>query len=768
MPKSPAQQANLTEPEVSRGGGGRWFAVLATIAVVYAPLAGLRRVTDNDLCWQMATGRWVVQHHSIPSVDVFSYTAQGEPWIYPVGSGLVFYGAYLVGGFALISWIGAAACCGTVALLLRRGSAVSAGIAILAVPLIAYRTTPRADMFTVVLFAAFISLLWENYQTGRARLWILPLLMLAWVNLHLGFAAGLGLIAAYVVMELLETMISEVRRRAALQRLQRASRWLLCTVLATLANPWGWGIYRALIRQEQANAQQQYWIGEWFGVPLNWEVVGSVLSLRQTGGAIYWLLAIAVVAAIIALFRVQLGAAILLLGALYPAIHFVRMGAIFSCVVVVVGGSVLSAAMVGLSSRIPRFKRTGLLIATAAVVLLAALAFLRSFDLVTNRYYLRGTETTFGAGLGWWFPQRAAEFIERENLPGEIFNTYNEGGYLIWRLGPQRRVYIDGRAIPFGAGGIRRHGQLLASNPDSPIWEQEASRYNINTVILPLARSGGIQLVRPQDFCNSKVWHPVFLDQVSGVFVRRTPQTEELLQRFSLNCATAPLPAQPPGNSRAEAFNAWADSAMVLAALGRNSEALTAFEKALAIFPDSSLLHWNHADVLFAMGFVDESESEYLAAVALEPSAASWAALARFYRKRGRIPEAINAMKQEARFSRTPYLTLANLGFFFLDAHQPENALKAFDEATRSAPADLSPVDNGSFDFRVAQGRSGAWEALGDLQKATLYQEEAARLGPDVPWLWLRLAKFYEREGRKEDADRARKHADNLAENRSH
>jgi Flp pilus assembly protein TadD len=68
----------------------------------------------------------------------------------------------------------------------------------------------------------------------------------------------------------------------------------------------------------------------------------------------------------------------------------------------------------------------------------------------------------------------------------------------------------------------------------------------------------------------------------------------------------------------------------------------------------------------------------------------------------------------------------------------------------------------------VAQGRSGAWEALGDLQKATLYQEEAARLGPDVPWLWLRLAKFYEREGRKEDADRARKHADNLAENRSH
>ena len=108
------------------------------------------------------------------------------------------------------------------ALLLRRGSAVSAAIAILAVPLIAWRTAPRADMFTVVLFAAFLSLLWENYQTGRARLWLLPLLMVAWVNLHLGFSAGLALMGMYVVTELLESLFGAERRRAALERLRRA------------------------------------------------------------------------------------------------------------------------------------------------------------------------------------------------------------------------------------------------------------------------------------------------------------------------------------------------------------------------------------------------------------------------------------------------------------------------------------------------------------------------------------------------------------------
>jgi len=100
-----------------------------------------------------------------------------------------------------LSWLQAAACVGTVALLLRRGSVISAVLAILAVPLIAIRTGARADIFTVVLFAAFLSLLWQQHQAGRARLWLLPILMVAWVNLHLGFDAGLVLMAGYAFVE---------------------------------------------------------------------------------------------------------------------------------------------------------------------------------------------------------------------------------------------------------------------------------------------------------------------------------------------------------------------------------------------------------------------------------------------------------------------------------------------------------------------------------------------------------------------------------------
>src|SRR5258706_3434288 len=176
---------------------------LAALAVIYALLAGLHTVQDFDLGWQLATGRWVFQHHQIFSTDVFSYTAHGAPWIYPVLSGIVFYLTFLAGGYALLSWMGAAACAGTVALLLRRDNIASLVLTIVAVPLIANRTQPRAEMFTTVLFAAFLSLLWRHYRTGDHRishesaghssLWLLPILMVAWVNLHFGFVSRLAL-----------------------------------------------------------------------------------------------------------------------------------------------------------------------------------------------------------------------------------------------------------------------------------------------------------------------------------------------------------------------------------------------------------------------------------------------------------------------------------------------------------------------------------------------------------------------------------------------
>ncbi|MGA8874920.1 MAG: tetratricopeptide repeat protein [Candidatus Korobacteraceae bacterium] len=760
VPGIEQQQLSAHESPFAR----RLFLALSAIVLIYAFLAGLRTVQDFDLGWQLATARWVIQHHHVPTTDVLSYTMQGQPWTYPVGSGIIFYVAFLLGGYGLISWIGAAACVGTIALLLRRGSVAGAAIAIVAVPLIAARTTPRADMFTIVLFAAFLSLLWENYRTGKARLWLLPLLMLAWVNLHFGFVSGLGLVVAYVAAELFEAAFGPERRRAALQRLRSAWVWLVCTFLVTLINPWGWGIYRQIMLQQRANAQQQLWINEWAPVPLNWVTLGRSLLLRQTGGAIYLLLAVAAIAGVIALWRGRWASAILLLGAMYPAVQAVRMGAVFACVVVVVGGAELWPALVALSQRI-RLPQARRLIAGIAAAGFVVLAGLRSFDLVTDRHYFAtADEAVFGAGLCSWFPERAAEFIQRENLPPEILNTYAAGGFLTWTLGPQRRVYIDGRDTLYGPARLSRHSELMFSAPDSQPWLEETSRYNINTVILALARADGLQPALLRGLCNSPIWQPVYLDERSAVFVRQSPENEALIQRFPVNCATAPIPARSAASTGAEAFNTWTNAAITLAALGRNSEALTAYQKAFSIFPDAAFLHRYYADLLFAMGRMDDSEQEYLTAIKLDPSADTWGALAHSYLRRSRMLAAADAMEHEAQFAPRPYLTLNDLGYLYLSLNEPEQALKAFDRAERKTPSALKAADKGFFEFKVAQGQSAAWDALGNLDKATAYQEKAANLQPNVPQPWRRLAQLYEKTGRGADAARAREHAAEVAQ----
>ena len=745
----------------------RWVLLLASIALIYACLAGLRTVADYDTGWQLATGRWVVQHHHIPSVDVLSYTVQGQSWIYPVGAGVIFYLAFLIGGYTLLSVIGAVACVGTVALLLRRGNALSASLAILAVPLIAPRTPPRAEAFSVVLFAAFLSLLWENYQTGRARLWLLPLLMLVWVNVHFGFVAGLALMLAYAGLEFLQTIQGEARRRAAMQRLRRASGWLLCTAVVTLVNPWGWGIYRALLLQTRAAGHQEVSIAEWTSLPLNWVAFSRSLWLRDTSGALYLLLTIAVVAAVVALFRAQWGAAILLLAAVYAPVRHVRMGAVFSCVVVIVGGSILWEASLHLGSyiRAPRIRSFA---TVGAVVLLGALASARCFDLVTNRHYFGGDtdNATFGVGLSWWFPQRAVEFIQHENTPGQIFQGYNAGGYLAWALGPQRGDYIDGRDTLFGTERIERARHLLESSPDSASWQQEADRYHINTIILSLARYDGLQFVQLKDFCDARDWRPVYLDEVSAVFVRRKPETEDLILRSNVDCTTAPLPAGLPAADSAAAFNRWANAASILSTLDRNYEALAAADKALAIFPGSAIVHLVRATVLYPLGRFPEAEHEYLEAVSLHPDQFTWSALADFYRKQNRDADAIQALKKAVEYQARPELSLVQLGYYSLQLGQPKEALAAFDKAVQSAAPEVTNASGrGSFRYNVATGRARAYEILGDVQQAISYQEEAIRLAPDAPQPWLNLAQLYHLDGRAADEERAKARAATLAEN---
>jgi tetratricopeptide (TPR) repeat protein len=751
----------LSHKIAERPGAGsrRLFLVLSAVVLVYAFLAGLRTVTDFDLGWQMATGRWIAQHHQIPSTEIFSYTAPGQPWIYPAGAELLFYGIYLLGGWALLSWLGAAVCTGTVALLLRRGSCATAALAVLAIPRIALHTTPRADMFTVLLFAAFLALLWQQHETGQARLWLLPLLMVAWVNLHLGFVSGLALLAAYAGVEALE-MPWRDRGKAAWERLRQSLPWLGATVAATLVNPWGWGIYRAIFRQNAAMAEHSQWIIEWAAVRLSWTLVASGWSLRGTGGAFYAMLLVAAVAVPMAIFRRQLGAALLIGGATWLSIRHIRFQALFAVVLVVVGGAVLTSATEALKERIED-SRLRSAVAVGVACLVVALACVRSADIVSDKAYLGTTDLgSFGAGLSWWFPAGAAEFLEHEKIPGEVFNSYNEGGYLTWRLGLKYRDYIDGRAIPFGAELFQRNGSLLGTLPDSPEWQSEAGRYGIQAIIVPLGRYNALQFFPVlRQFCTSDNWRPVYLDEVSAVFLRRTPQTESMVERLQIDCATAPIPSIAPATRGAAAFNQWANAAALLQALGRNSEAFAATTQALAIFPDTAFVHFLRGTLLRDAGNLPDAEQQFQRAATLEGNAATWSALADLYHSEGRLTQEIQAREQAVEFLPRPGLALLSLGYAYLDARRPQDALGAFDRAESSLPDPSAEAADNTFLANVSHGRAVAWNALGKPERAVLFEEQTVRLSPGRADDWLFLADLYGRSGRMAEAQQAREKA---------
>ncbi len=656
---------------------------LAAAAVIYAFLAGLKTVAEFDLGWQLATGRRILANHRIPSTDVFSYTAAGHAWIYPVGSGLIFYLIFLAGGYALLSWFTALVSAIAVALVLRRGSAKTAALAVIAVAPITSRINARAEMFTVVLFALTISLLWENRTTGKARLWMLPLIMAAWVNLHPGFIAGLALIAAYLMLDLLD---------GAWSRLRSAWPWLCAACFATLINPWGWKIYKAVARQQDVMGAHSALIQEWKPLPTNWAHI-QIELFPLAPDTSYFILLIALVAMAFALLRRRFGEAILLASAVFLATQHQRFISLAAIVVVVVGGASLSSALPAI-----RQANAKALVASAFV----CLAFVRAANLVTGQTYRSADEMVgFGAGISWCLPSDAADFVVREHLPREVFAGYSEGAFLMFRLGPQYKDFIDSRAIPFGSAGITHSALLKSSPPDSPLWRAEIGRYGINTIVVPLGRYFALQQFPVlTQFCTSDIWRPVYLDEVSAVFLRRSPQTERLIEELQIDCETTPLPKH-------QGFEGLTNGATVLRVLGRNREALEAASRAIRIHPDFGYLYYLRGRIHEDMGDGQHAELDLVRATKLVPDlAAPWSSLATHYQRANRLENAIVAWQKAASASESPWKQLQSLGYCYLQAHRPLDALDSFNEAVTSLPPHPELIVNEVFLANTAHGKA--------------------------------------------------------------
>ncbi len=122
------------------------------------------------------------------------------------------------------------------------------------------------------------------------------------------------------------------------------------------------------------------------------------------------------------------------------------------------------------------------------------------------------------------FPVDAVSFIEANHLPGKMFNEYSWGGYLIYRLYPEHKVFIDGRADMYGDSLVRDYLNVIRANAK---WSDVLKKNDVNWAIVP--NTSPIAAVLHAD----DGWKHIYKDAVATIFIRNLPENENFIKMYS-------------------------------------------------------------------------------------------------------------------------------------------------------------------------------------------------------------------------------------------
>jgi len=707
----------------------------ATLVVFYAAISGWKTMDDPDVWWQMAAGRDLLSTGHLARTEIFSYTAKGAPWTYPVGGGVLFHLLYTLGGFTLLSLLSPLIGALIALLLVRKGGVLRCWIALLAIPAISAATLVRANMFTTLFAAVFLIVLWDEMNP-----WILPPLMLLWVNLHPGFIYGLGIVIAFTLI-----------------RPRKLGLVALATIAATLVNPWGWRLYEAIFSQGNAMSFHQFSIGEWKRTPVSWEVLQDAFyshnAWRDPGNSYWFLMAFALAGVLVALFRGRFWGTFLIAGSIFAALMFMRFHGLFAVAAAVIVPDLLA--------RRPRRAFPALAFAGAAI--LAAGVAYRSYDMFTNHFYHREvTMATFGLGVSRWPPDRAARFIEDHHLPRELYEDYVLGGYATWRLSPRYPVYIDGRALPYGSDVFFEQMKLTIDGPEDLDWQRAMQTWKIRSVMILLERFVGYRGASLYKFCNSDRVRLVYLDETAAVFVLASETDLP-----GIDCQTVKLTPPPESAPEAERYHFLVNTAGIYYQLRRVVDADYAYSRAERMYDQDWVVHLGIAEVRVAQGRWQEAEAEFHRSINIRGSAVNWLGLGAMLMKHHRPLAAMGAFQQSIARESEGYKEWSSLGEAAIAAGRPQEALNAAERALASNPWHGPAEELGrSAHCRALIVKGAALLALFRVQEAMATLEEAMKLAPFDPAiqgpLHAGLADAYKQTGRMAEAKKAYQEAKRL------
>ncbi len=450
-------------------------------------------IPSADMWWHLSTGQYILHTHTIPHSDPFSSTFAGKPWTtHEWLSDVLFYYVYsMAGSPGLLCSCGAA-----LALAFWFAFRSLAGpllIRLLALGLGIWAARPsfsvRPLVFTLLLATLFLFLLRRFIDRGRYRdLFALPILSVLWVNLHGAYILGPALIVLFLLGVTVDWLWHLHDAAEAKRRLLGLTVALIACVVLVPLNANGFAMYSYPFQTLGSSAMQS-------GI-MEWRSPDFHMAIFYPFAALLFL-----TVAAFALSPARPRPSQVLLFAFFglAALHSMRNLPIFVLV-----AFPLLASYATIPVRLPwTFPNFPLLLRRTLAAGILILVVVVSSNIVADHL---SNEASLEQSL---FPFKAAAFMDENHLPAPILNSYDFGGYLIWKLYPRYTVYIDGRADLYGDAFLENFIHLYQVDVDP-----HPALSGIRTVILePRSNLANFLRLQPE-------WHRVYEDRVAVVFSR--------------------------------------------------------------------------------------------------------------------------------------------------------------------------------------------------------------------------------------------------------
>jgi hypothetical protein len=504
-----------------------WLSATLLLAVLaVSTVFLLKPFYDNDFFWHLKTGEWIWQNGRLPDRDLFNFTTPASVtpairftltsyWL----SQLTLYLAYLCSGMTgivALRFIFTAVLFYFMALRLKGDRIVNASLLTLFTILILnfyFMERPQTLSFLyfgVLLFIienikrdAAISNINTRSPAGYHRMIFLALVMFLWSNSHGGHLIGQVTLLLFMVMEGVKFLDHRLNAMSpeGYVRLLTAG---LTGLLSSLINP---NTYQALLLMLQTNA------GDPSAQIEEYSSMIEFYSRSQSPVVVLYISIMILTTFTLLAFPREIDITeVALLGfvGFYAFMH-VRFAAFFPIAALPVLGMKLSNDILAKYTR----------------KLLPPISLFMAIYTVSGEF----TTNIATAKEGTWisdrrFPEKAADFVLANNLQGNMYNPYDWGGYLIWRLAPQRRVFADGRNL--NADILLQNYMIETAQINGtgePVWKTLLQKNNANYIVTHSRDTLGRITPLTNALLSDKEWVPVFLDRRSHsiIFVRNAP-----------------------------------------------------------------------------------------------------------------------------------------------------------------------------------------------------------------------------------------------------